>query len=102
VKDGINFGSYENPAFDADVDSATSTMDANQAHRYYRRAYETLIADAPAIWLYEPINAAGHHRRIRLANMRPDAWWTRIHEWHIPRNERIPRDNIGLRAAATP
>jgi hypothetical protein len=34
--------------------------------------------------------------------MRPDAWWTRIHEWHIPRNERIPRDNIGLRAAATP
>jgi hypothetical protein len=31
--------------------------------------------------------------------MRPDAWWTRIHEWYIPRNERIPRDNIGLRAA---
>jgi peptide/nickel transport system substrate-binding protein len=99
VKDGINFGSYESPAFDAYIDSATNTMDAKQAHVYYRRAYETLIADAPAIWLYEPINAAGHHRRIKLAAMRPDAWWTRIHEWHIPRNERIPRDNIGLRPA---
>jgi peptide/nickel transport system substrate-binding protein len=99
VKDGINFGSYENPAFDAFIDSATTTMDAKRAQEYYRRAYETIIADAPAIWLYEPVNAAGHHRRIKVTPMRPDAWWTRIHEWHIPRNERIPRDNIGLRAA---
>lgn len=99
VKDGINFGSYENPTFDAYIDSATNTMDTKQAQAYYHRAYETMIADAPAIWLYEPINAAGHHRRIKVATMRPDAWWTRIHEWHIPRNERIPRDNIGLRAA---
>lgn len=100
VKDGVNFGSYENPAFDAYVDSAASSMDAQRAHQHYHRAYETIIADAPAIWLYEPVNAAGHHRRIKVATMRPDAWWTRIHEWHIPRNERIPRDNIGLRPAS--
>ena len=100
VKDGVNFGSYENPVFDAYVDSAASSMDAQRANQHYHRAYETIINDAPAIWLYEPVNAAGHHRRIKVATMRPDAWWTRIHEWHIPRNERIPRDNIGLRPAA--
>jgi peptide/nickel transport system substrate-binding protein len=99
VKDGVNFGAYESAAFDAYVDSAATSMDPQRAQAYYRRAYETMIADAPAIWLYEPINAAGHHRRIKVASMRADAWWTRIHEWYIPRNERIPRDNIGLRAA---
>jgi peptide/nickel transport system substrate-binding protein len=99
VKDGVNFGSYENPVFDAYVDSATTSMDEARAQGYYRRAYETMIADAPAIWIFEPLNATGHHRRIKVARMRPDAWWTRIHEWHVPRNERIPRDNIGLRAA---
>ena len=99
VKDGTNFGSYESPAFDAYVDSAATSMDPQRAQAYYFRAYETMIADAPAIWVYEPINAAGHHRRIKVAPMRADAWWTRIHEWSIPRNERIPRDNIGLRAA---
>jgi peptide/nickel transport system substrate-binding protein len=100
VKDGVNFGSYENPVFDAYIDSATTSMNPERAQAYYRRAYETMIADAPAVWLFEPVNAAGHHRRIKVAHMRPDAWWTRIHEWSIARNERIPRDNIGLRAAA--
>jgi peptide/nickel transport system substrate-binding protein len=99
VKDGVNFGSYQNPVFDAYIDSATTSMDWRRAQDYYRRAYETIIADAPAIWLFEPLNAAGHHSRIKVASMRPDAWWTRIHEWYIPGNERIPRDNIGLRAA---
>jgi peptide/nickel transport system substrate-binding protein len=99
VKDGVNFGSYESVAFDAYLDSAATSMDPQRANAYYHEAYQTMIADAPAIWLYEPINAAGHHRRIKVAPMRADAWWTRIHEWYIPRNERIPRDNIGLRAA---
>jgi peptide/nickel transport system substrate-binding protein len=100
VKDGVNFGSYENPTFDAYIDSATTSMDSKRAQAYYRRAYETIIADAPAIWVFEPLNAAGHHSRIEVVEpMRPDAWWTRIHEWHIPRNQRIPRDNIGLRPA---
>ncbi len=100
VKDGVNFGSYENPTFYAYIDSATTSMDSKRAQAYYRRAYETIIADAPAIWVFEPLNAAGHHSRIEVVEpMRPDAWWTRIHEWHIPRNQRIPRDNIGLRPA---
>ncbi|MGQ0713475.1 MAG: peptide ABC transporter substrate-binding protein [Gemmatimonadaceae bacterium] len=102
VRDGINFGSYANPAFDAYIDSATTSMDSRRAQEYYVRAYETIIKDAPAIWLYEPLNAAGHHSRIKVASMRPDAWWTQIHDWYIPRNERIPRDDIGLRASATP
>ena len=100
VKDGVNFGSYENPVFDAYIDSATTSMNPQRAQSYYHRAYETMIADAPAVWLFEPLNATGHHRRIKVAPMRPDAWWTRIHEWSIARNERIPRDNIGLRASA--
>ena len=73
VKDGVNFGSYESPVFDAYIDSAATLMDSQRAQAAtIIAAYETMIADAPAIWLYEPINAAGHHRRIKVSKMRAE------------------------------
>ncbi|HUF26898.1 MAG TPA: ABC transporter substrate-binding protein [Gemmatimonadaceae bacterium] len=91
-----NFGAYASPVFDALVDSAVYARSPVAARTYWRRAYQTIIDDAPAIWLYEPRMVAAHHRRLRITEFRADAWWAGIPEWSIPPDERIARDRIPL------
>lgn len=90
---GNNFGSYESPVFDAYVDSAVASFDPAKRKSYFTTAYETIIQDAPAIWLAEPSPTVGYQSRLQLATLRPDAWWIHIPEWSIPAGKRIPRDN---------
>jgi peptide/nickel transport system substrate-binding protein len=99
---GNNFGSYENPAFDANVDTALASFDLARRKAYFTKAYETIIQDAPAIWLAEPIQTAGYQSRLQLATLRPDAWWAHIPEWWIPADKRIPRDNAPPSATPPP
>jgi peptide/nickel transport system substrate-binding protein len=96
-KDGSNFPSYSNPTVDALFDSATATFDAARTRAYSRRAFEIIIEDAPGIWLYEPPNVAGIHKRIRTTTMRADGFWSGMADWWIPAAERNARDRIGLR-----
>jgi peptide/nickel transport system substrate-binding protein len=96
---GNNFGSYENPVFDAYVDSAVSSFDPAKRKSYFTTAYETIIQDAPAIWLAEPLTTVGYHSRLQLGTLRSDAWWIHIPEWSIPADKRIPRDNVPSSAA---
>jgi len=97
VAGGSNFGSYESPAFDAQVDSALFTSDPAKARPHWLRAYQTIVDDAPAVWLFEPRLVAGVHRRVRVVDLRADGWWTRLGDWSIPARERIGRDRVGLR-----
>jgi peptide/nickel transport system substrate-binding protein len=97
---GSNFTGYASRAFDALVDSAASATSPAAGQALYARAYDLLADDAPAVWLYEARNFAGLHRRVHPVGMRADAWWAHLAEWTIPSGERIPRDRIGLRAAA--
>ena len=92
--DGSNYGGYESRAFDAAVDSALASMDPAVARRHFARAYQTILDDAPAVWLYEPRWSAGVHKRIQPVGMRGDGWWVRFDEWRIPADQRIPRDRI--------
>jgi peptide/nickel transport system substrate-binding protein len=90
---GNNYGSYENPVFDANVDSALASFDPAKRKALFTKAYETIIQDAPAIWLAEPIQTVGYHSRLQIGTLRQDAWWIHIPEWWIPADKRIPRDN---------
>src|SRR5205823_4233318 len=90
---GNNYGSYESPVFDAYVDSALNSFDPARRKSYFTVAYETIIGDAPAIWLAEPLQVVGYHNRLQLTSLRPDAWWAHIPEWSIPPDKRIARDN---------
>jgi peptide/nickel transport system substrate-binding protein len=96
---GQNYVSYSNPAFDAAVDSAQRTFDPQRARAHYRRAYQTLVADAPAVFLYDLLLLAGYHKRLHIPRLRADGWWTSLADFTIPANERIERDRIGLRPA---
>jgi ABC-type transport system substrate-binding protein len=92
---GNNFGSYENPVFDANIDSALASFDLPTRKRYFSTAYNTIIQDAPAIWIAEPKQIVGYHGRLQLVALRPDAWWIHIPDWSIPRDKRIARDTLG-------
>lgn len=96
---GFNYGQYDNPRFNALIDSGLATAAPRERSRLLRAATDTIIADAPAIWLYEPRPVAAAHVRLRTPGMRPGAWWAGIPEWHVPADERIARDRIGLQAA---
>jgi len=80
---GANFAGYRNPAFDALVDSASRSFDPNVALGQYGRAYSLIDADAPAVWLYEARNVSGVNRRVHVASVRADAWWSDLADWTI-------------------
>jgi len=96
---GQNAVSYANRAFDATVDSAVAAFDPARANALYHRAFQIIVDDAPAVWLYDVLNVAGAHKRLRTTGMRADTWWAGLADWSIPANERIDRDRIGLRSA---
>ena len=97
--EGSNYGMYSNPAFDATVDSAVSTVNGHRSRELFGRAATILADDAPAIWLYELRAISGIHKRFRTAPMRADAWWSRLDEWSVDPAQAIDRDRIGVRAA---
>lgn len=88
---GLNYGRYESRAFDAQVDSAISAGAKGAAKAHYRAAYQIIVDDAPAIWLYEPPILAGANARLRLGTLRPDAWWATIPAWSVTAGKPAPR-----------
>ena len=97
---GQNFGSWENPQFDAHLDSALAAPNLVGARAHAKEAFTSLVADVPAVWIYETRTATLMHKRIRTAHLTPTAWWADIADWSIPPAERIPRDRVGLRVAS--
>src|SRR6478672_96374 len=97
---GLNFGNYENPRFDAHLDSALAARDLASARPHAKQAFETIVADAPAVWIYETRTAMLMHKRIRPVHIVSTAWWAGIADWSIPPAERLARDRVGLRVAA--
>jgi peptide/nickel transport system substrate-binding protein len=99
AKGGSNYTAYANPTVDALLDSAVLAFDPARTKAYSRRAFETIIEDAPGIFLYEMSSNAGLHRRIRTTTMRADGYWNGLADWWIPASQRNARDKIGLRPA---
>jgi peptide/nickel transport system substrate-binding protein len=93
---GQNSLRYSNRTVDALLDSATSAFDPARMKASASRAYQKIVDDAPAIWLYDVILVAALNRRIMTAPMRSDEWWANLADWSIPPDKRIDRDQIGL------
>jgi len=78
-----NTGYYMSATFDAVVDSAVASRDPQAAIAQYRRAYATLIDDAPGIWMYELPSIAGMSVNVHPAPMRADVWFAHLADWTI-------------------
>lgn len=80
---GANYGRYANTQFDAAIDSAALTFSAQKRRALLGRAYQLIVDDAAAIWLYEPRNFAAINARIEPTGMRADAWWADLPNWNV-------------------
>ena len=87
-----NVGSYANAEFDAAVETGLGAIDPADRRTHMRRAYQIIVDDAPAIWLYEVRNAAAIHKRFNIPRWRSDAWWTTLSDWSVDPEQRLPRD----------
>jgi peptide/nickel transport system substrate-binding protein len=96
---GSNMLRYQSPVVDAALDSASRAQTAADMKRYTNVAFERIIADAPAVWLYSSATPAALHRRVEPAPFPLDGWWGHLADWSIPADKRIDRDRIGLRPA---
>ena len=95
-----NTGYYTNPAFDALIDSAVAASSPKAAIAQYRRAYATLIDDAPAIWLYEGTTTAGMGTNVHPSHMRADMWWVNLADWSIDDGPVAKGASVALAAGA--
>ena len=81
--DGSNFGRYMSPAFDAALDRALAAPTRAESAPWFHRAYQTIVDDAPAVWLFEPRTTLTLQRRVHVADVRPDAWWGGLERWAV-------------------
>jgi peptide/nickel transport system substrate-binding protein len=93
---GQNILRYSNPRVDALLDSASSAFDPGKMKSYASRAFQNIIDDTPAIWLYDFVVFPAVNRRITTRPLRADEWWANLADWSIPGDKRIDRDRIGL------
>ena len=70
-----------------DVRRATRQRDgvvrSGKVKRYTSQAFQRVIDDAPAIFLYDIFVIDGVNRRIITAPMRTDEWWANLADWSI-------------------
>jgi peptide/nickel transport system substrate-binding protein len=77
----LNYGHYANPAFDALFSRAGRSTDVARAQALYRQAMDTLNADAPALFLYAPVNVAVVSRRLEGVEIAPFSWASGLRDW---------------------
>ena len=81
----LNYGHYGNPAFDSLLARAGRERDRARGAALYREAMDTIVADAPAIFLYAPANVAVVSRRIEGVEIDPYSWVSGLRTWRMRR-----------------
>ncbi|HEU4829111.1 MAG TPA: peptide ABC transporter substrate-binding protein [Gemmatimonadales bacterium] len=77
----LNHGGYRRPAFDSLLADAGRAANAEAARLLYRQALDTLNADAPAIFLYTPVQAAAVSGELEGVQIDPYSWLSDLPEW---------------------
>lgn len=71
---GDNYGGYVNPVVDRTFQQAMNDAAPDQAKNEWRTAFDSLNADAPAIFLYTPVQVAAVSRRVEGLEIDPYSW----------------------------
>lgn len=80
---GTNVAHYCNPAVDSLMHRAITTQ--ADPMPLWRDAIALIERDAPAAFLYAPVNVVAVDRRIRDVHIRPESPWASVHEWKVRR-----------------
>lgn len=64
-RSGSGWSKYSNPAYDAAVDAARSTLDEEKRLADYRKAYEILREDTPGLGLYQAFATYGARKELK-------------------------------------
>ena len=83
MSNGLNAGSFSDPAVDAAIDSAVTATNLASARAHYRAAYQMLVDAAPAIWLLEPMRVGAVSRRVNVGTLPRHAWWSSLPNWSV-------------------
>ena len=90
TSDGIgklNYTRYRNPVFDSLFRRAAWwSGGVNEARAAWREALDTLNADVPAIWLYNPTQVAAIPRRLEGVRIDPYSWLAELPTWKLKRS----------------
>ena len=87
-----NDARYSNIDADSAIARAVEAMTPEAAAPHFRRAYELIVDDAAAVWLYELNEIHAIHARFITPPWRAEAWWRTIPLWRVDPAQRLPRD----------
>ena len=79
----LNYGHYTNPGFDSLFARASRAASVADAGRAYRSALDLLNADAPALFLFAPANAAVVSSRVGDLEINPYSWASGLRNWRL-------------------
>jgi peptide/nickel transport system substrate-binding protein len=89
-RDGANVGHYCNPRVDSLLDRAlTERRDARGA---WRAVIQAINEDAPAVFMFAPLNTAVIHRRYADVTIRPESNWSAVWRWKVTAGRQLARD----------
>ncbi|HEY7876652.1 MAG TPA: peptide ABC transporter substrate-binding protein [Gemmatimonadaceae bacterium] len=81
VAHGANFSGYQSAVFDFAIEASAQARDAGATRTFAAQAWAQLVADAPAIWLYDLRQIAAVRASVHSTPGRPDAWWSSLADW---------------------
>ena len=79
----LNYGDYVNPEFDSLFALAAGTAEVSAARPRWREAMDTLNADAPALFLYNPAQTVAVARRLEGVTFDPYSWLSQLRTWTL-------------------
>lgn len=89
-REGSNVGHYCNPRVDSLLDRALA--ERGDPRRAWRDVIRTINQDAPAVFMYAPVNAMVIHRRYADVAIRPESYWSAVWRWRVASGRQLARD----------
>jgi peptide/nickel transport system substrate-binding protein len=87
-----NVSHYCDPAVDSLLSAAIVTQ--GNAAPLFVDALDRIEQDAPATFLYAPLEVIAVHKRYQDVELRDGSPWLMLWRWHVRRGQQLPRDRI--------
>jgi peptide/nickel transport system substrate-binding protein len=81
-RSGSTWSKYSNPAYDAAVDAARTTLDEAKRLTEYRKAYEILREDVPGVGLYQVFASYGARKELKWQPTPNESLFVMDMSWH--------------------